>query len=213
MSHARCKKLFICVMVILALTVPAAAQDDSIKIGVISSLTGSVSTYGQSVRNAVTMAVEDINAAGGINGRQISLVILDDKGDGTEAARCPAAYRSGKRSPHPRTRDHPSAVMASHPSARPPAYRCLHLPARAIRSHLSGTISSGELTKTHSKAGSWHSLPSRIWDSRKPRLSMTWPMTTPSACGLPSRLPLRNLAAKSSLKNPTQRATRTSVLS
>jgi len=86
MSHARCKKLFICVMVILALTVPAAAQDDVIKIGVISSLTGSVSTYGQSVRNAVTMAVEDINAAGGINGRQISLVILDDKGDGTEAA-------------------------------------------------------------------------------------------------------------------------------
>ena len=34
----------------------------------------------------VTMAVDDINAAGGINGRQISLVILDDKGDGTEAA-------------------------------------------------------------------------------------------------------------------------------
>jgi branched-chain amino acid transport system substrate-binding protein len=73
-------------MVILALTVPAAAQGDAIKIGVISSLTGSVSTYGQSVRNAVTMAVEDINAAGGINGRQISLIILDDKGDGTEAA-------------------------------------------------------------------------------------------------------------------------------
>ncbi|HOQ74486.1 MAG TPA: ABC transporter substrate-binding protein [Limnochordia bacterium] len=78
--------MLVCVMVILALTVPAAAQGDAIKIGVISSLTGSVSTYGQSVRNAVTMAVEDINAAGGINGRQISLIILDDKGDGTEAA-------------------------------------------------------------------------------------------------------------------------------
>ncbi|HAI51824.1 MAG TPA: amino acid ABC transporter substrate-binding protein [Firmicutes bacterium] len=86
MSHARWKTMLVCVMVILALTVPAAAQGDAIKIGVISSLTGSVSTYGQSVRNAVTMAVEDINAAGGINGRQISLIILDDKGDGTEAA-------------------------------------------------------------------------------------------------------------------------------
>lgn len=86
MSHARWKTMLVCVMVILALSVPAAAQGDAIKIGVISSLTGSVSTYGQSVRNAVTMAVEDINAAGGINGRQISLIILDDKGDGTEAA-------------------------------------------------------------------------------------------------------------------------------
>jgi len=76
MSHARWKTMLVCVMVILALTVPAAAQGDAIKIGVISSLTGSVSTYGQSVRNAVTMAVEDINAAGGINGRQISLILL-----------------------------------------------------------------------------------------------------------------------------------------
>ncbi|HHT42255.1 MAG TPA: ABC transporter substrate-binding protein [Firmicutes bacterium] len=80
------KAMFVCVSLIFMLAVPSLAQGDTIKIGLISSLTGSVSTYGQSVRNAVTMAIDDINAAGGINGRQINLVILDDKGDGTEAA-------------------------------------------------------------------------------------------------------------------------------
>ena len=86
MSYARIKSIVVCVLLVFALTVPALAQGDVIKIGLISSLTGSVSTYGQSVRNAVTMAVDDINASGGILGRQISLIILDDKGDGTEAA-------------------------------------------------------------------------------------------------------------------------------
>src|SRR5690554_3328873 len=86
MSYARIKSIVVCVLLVFALTVPALAQGDVIKIGLICSLSGSVSTYGQSVRNAVTMAVDDINASGGILGRQISLIILDDKGDGTEAA-------------------------------------------------------------------------------------------------------------------------------
>ncbi|MGI6149295.1 MAG: ABC transporter substrate-binding protein [Firmicutes bacterium] len=86
MSSSKWKTMVVCTFLVIALAVPGFAQGDVIKIGLISSLTGSVSTYGQSVRNAVTMAVDDINAAGGINGRQISLVILDDKGDGTEAA-------------------------------------------------------------------------------------------------------------------------------
>ncbi len=90
MSHAKWKTkwktMFVCVMLVLALAAPGLAQGDVIKIGLISSLTGSVSSYGQSVRNAVTMGIEDINAAGGIHGRKIELVILDDKGDATEAA-------------------------------------------------------------------------------------------------------------------------------
>lgn len=86
MSHKKLATMFVCFVLVFALAVPGFAQDDVIKIGVISSLTGSVSTYGISVRNAVTMAVDDINAAGGINGRKISIVILDDKGDATEAA-------------------------------------------------------------------------------------------------------------------------------
>ncbi|HPT84028.1 MAG TPA: ABC transporter substrate-binding protein, partial [Limnochordia bacterium] len=80
MSYARMKTVMICVLLVAALCLPVSAQSPVIKIGLISSLTGAVSTYGQSVRNAVTLAIDDINAAGGINGQQISLVILDDKG-------------------------------------------------------------------------------------------------------------------------------------
>ncbi|HHT35561.1 MAG TPA: ABC transporter substrate-binding protein [Firmicutes bacterium] len=78
------------VMVLLVMLIfglfSVSAQAQEIKIGLISSLTGPVSTYGQSVRNAVEMGVEEINNAGGINGQKIALVISDDKGDATEAA-------------------------------------------------------------------------------------------------------------------------------
>lgn len=66
--------------------IAAPAFAEEIKIGLISSLTGPVSTYGHSVRNAVQMAVDEINSSGGINGNKINLIVLDDKGDATEAA-------------------------------------------------------------------------------------------------------------------------------
>lgn len=72
-------------LVLLTMAIPALAEEP-IKVGLITPLTGSVSTYGISVRNAIVMGVDQINEAGGINGRQIKLIILDDKGDATEAA-------------------------------------------------------------------------------------------------------------------------------
>jgi branched-chain amino acid transport system substrate-binding protein len=51
-----------------------------IKVGVYGDLTGQTSSFGQSTRNGAQMAAEEINAAGGINGRQIQLVIEDDQG-------------------------------------------------------------------------------------------------------------------------------------
>ncbi|MDI9421308.1 MAG: ABC transporter substrate-binding protein [Bacillota bacterium] len=72
-------------LLLLVLTLPVLA-DEALKVGLITPLTGSVSTFGISVRNAVVMGVEQINEAGGINGRPIELIIYDDKGDATEAA-------------------------------------------------------------------------------------------------------------------------------
>ncbi len=57
-----------------------------IKIGLISTLTGPVSSYGISVRDAVVMAIDEINEQGGIDGNKINLIVRDDKGDATEAA-------------------------------------------------------------------------------------------------------------------------------
>lgn len=78
-------KIVVVSLLLLLLTLPVAAQEP-IKIGLITPLTGPVSTYGISVRNSVVMGVDQINAQGGIKGHPIHLIVLDDKGDATEAA-------------------------------------------------------------------------------------------------------------------------------
>lgn len=51
-----------------------------IKVGVFGDLTGQTSSFGQSTKNGIELAVEEINQAGGINGKQIQLIIEDDQG-------------------------------------------------------------------------------------------------------------------------------------
>lgn len=62
-----------------------ASTGDTIKIGGITPLTSNVSVYGIAVNNGVKIAVDEINAAGGIMGKQIEYIAVDDKGDPTEA--------------------------------------------------------------------------------------------------------------------------------
>lgn len=64
-----------------------AAQNKVIRIGMPTILSGRVAQLGTSSRNAVTMEVEKINAAGGLAGRQIEMVVRDSKGQPQEAAR------------------------------------------------------------------------------------------------------------------------------
>jgi branched-chain amino acid transport system substrate-binding protein len=59
---------------------------NAIKVGLVVPLTGDVKTFGESTKNGAMMAFDDVNAAGGINGRRIRVVIADDKNDPTEAA-------------------------------------------------------------------------------------------------------------------------------
>lgn len=54
-------------------------KQETIKIGLVTTLTGPASTAGAQTRNGVILAIEQVNAKGGINGRQIELVIKDDK--------------------------------------------------------------------------------------------------------------------------------------
>ena len=64
---------------VLALAVAACSGDDAFRIGVMESLTGPGETYGTTANNAKQMAVDEINAAGGINGRMLELVVEDSK--------------------------------------------------------------------------------------------------------------------------------------
>lgn len=58
---------------------------ETIQIGHYASMTGSEATFGESTDNGIKLAVEEINAAGGINGKKVSLVTYDTKSDSREA--------------------------------------------------------------------------------------------------------------------------------
>lgn len=62
-----------------------AADATTIKIGLNFELSGDVASYGQAEAQGVKMAAEEINAAGGINGKKIQLVEYDTKSDTAEA--------------------------------------------------------------------------------------------------------------------------------
>jgi branched-chain amino acid transport system substrate-binding protein len=58
----------------------AAEEDDgAYRIGVMESVTGPGETYGNVAVQAKQMAVEEINAAGGVNGRMLELIVEDSK--------------------------------------------------------------------------------------------------------------------------------------
>lgn len=64
-----------------------AAKDNGneIKIGALFELTGNVANYGKSTYKGVQLAVDQINAKGGINGKKIKLVEADNKSEPSES--------------------------------------------------------------------------------------------------------------------------------
>ncbi len=67
----------------LALGGAASAQD--ITIGVAGPLTGQYASFGQQFKNGAELAVADINAAGGVLGKKIKMVMEDDACDPKQA--------------------------------------------------------------------------------------------------------------------------------
>ncbi|MTW17600.1 ABC transporter substrate-binding protein [Rhodoplanes serenus] len=64
----------------LWLTPSAALAQDVVKIGFHAPLTGFAAADGKSARQGAELAVQQANAAGGINGKKIELVVYDDEG-------------------------------------------------------------------------------------------------------------------------------------
>ena len=62
-----------------------AATEGEIDIAFIGNTTGDYAQYGIPVRNAVMLYFDQLNAAGGINGKKVVVKEYDDKGDGIEA--------------------------------------------------------------------------------------------------------------------------------
>ena len=68
-----------------------SASGGPILLGTISPNTGNLAAYGIAIMNGVNLAVEEINAAGGVLGSQIQVINADDQGDPTE---CMNAFNS-----------------------------------------------------------------------------------------------------------------------
>jgi len=70
----------------VALGASISGQADSIKVGFNVPLTGFAAADGKSARIGAELAVEQVNAAGGINGKNLELVIYDDQASPKESA-------------------------------------------------------------------------------------------------------------------------------
>ena len=77
--------LTVAMVMALAVSGGAAYADNTIKIGWLGPLTGGVAQYGEAVKSGVDLYVEQLNAAGGINGKKVELVAYDEEGDSAKA--------------------------------------------------------------------------------------------------------------------------------
>lgn len=76
--------------VLIFLSLFAAVQctkknENEVVIGHYGSMTGGEATFGKSTDQGIRLAVDEINAAGGIKGKKIKLVTMDDQGKSDEA--------------------------------------------------------------------------------------------------------------------------------
>ena len=114
------KNVLLGTLLTLAVATPAARAADPIKIGVIAE-TSAISGVG--IPNAAMLAADEINKAGGVNGRMIEIVAYDDHNSATDAVR--AFQRAAQE-------DKVSAVIASYISevvlALEPWAGRLHMP-------------------------------------------------------------------------------------
>lgn len=71
----------------IVLVLSGCGEPEPIRIGLVGQLSGRQSEIGVSVRNGVQLRLDQINRAGGINGRPLLLVVKDNKGDQAECSR------------------------------------------------------------------------------------------------------------------------------
>ncbi len=85
---------------------PAA---EGIQIGFYGALTGPTATFALSGKNGARLAIEELNRAGGVLGKQIEMLVEDDRGEPSEAASAVSKLI---------TRDHVVALIGENASSR-----------------------------------------------------------------------------------------------
>ena len=81
------RRLIFAVLLILPfLSACTKRNPNEIQVGHFASMTGGEATFGQSTDQGIRLAVDEINAAGGIKGKKIHVITMDDQGKSEEAA-------------------------------------------------------------------------------------------------------------------------------
>lgn len=78
--------LVVFVMVLMIVAGCGGASSNTIKVGGMYEVTGGQATFGTSAVNGAKLAVKEINAKGGLLGKQVELVVGDNKSEPSEAA-------------------------------------------------------------------------------------------------------------------------------
>lgn len=73
------KRLALAGLATAALFGATAAQAEGLKLGALLPLTGGLQAYGETSLNGIKLAVDQINAAGGVNGGKVEMIVGDDQ--------------------------------------------------------------------------------------------------------------------------------------
>lgn len=86
MNRKKVLSLFVIVLLCISFIVGCQKGEEEINIVMVGPLTGSAAQWGESVKEGVTLAVEQWNEKGGVLGKKISVDFEDDQGDAAQAA-------------------------------------------------------------------------------------------------------------------------------
>jgi branched-chain amino acid transport system substrate-binding protein len=82
---------------VAGLAKPSIAANEPIRVGYLPALTGPSSSTGIGINRGIQLAVQEINTAGGINGRQIEMITRDTQSDPTKAVNGAAELTRGEK--------------------------------------------------------------------------------------------------------------------
>lgn len=78
-------KILLATTLSMALAASVSMANAQVEVGVINSLSGAFSAFGERYRVGMEVALEEINAEGGINGEELQLVVQDDRSEAQSA--------------------------------------------------------------------------------------------------------------------------------
>lgn len=79
------RRLIPLIMLVFLIIVSNAIAQDTIRIGFFAPITGPAAADGMSAKNAVELALKEVNEAGGIRGKKVELIVYDDRLNPQEA--------------------------------------------------------------------------------------------------------------------------------